>query len=207
MNFDEEKVAPSLYDPYSVLQLHLPSFDVLLHRSEPTTVDLPKGQGGEKAVDSGDSYSVSHLPGGVGFITRADREFMGLELAHVRRLLIKVLDEEEYRQIIIYHEAREHTELDEAYYSLPVWEQHLARNYFNYLRTVSNEDRRAQIRITDLRLARDLRPVELKRAPLQPDLAPPALLVRRRPALEVRDSQYLQDPPKKPEKWTESEAT
>lgn len=162
----DKKRKVSLSDPRSLLQVHLPSFDIKLSRSDPYPESVPKGVRHDIASDSGDAYSVSYLPGALGsspFVSRVDRKFMPLDPAYLKRLLLRILDDEEYGKVIAYHEDREHIEFDEEFYNLPPDEQCLMSSYVKYAKTVRNEDQRSQVRITDLRLAEALRPADLKR--------------------------------------------
>lgn len=164
----DKKRKVSLQDPRSLRQMHLSSFDIKLSRSDPYPESVPKGVRHDTMIvsDSGDAYSVSYLPGALGpspSVSRVDRKFMLLDPAYLKRLLLRILDEEEYGKVIAYHENREHTEYDEEYYNLPPDEQLSLLNHIKYGKTVRNEDQRSQVRITDLRLAEALRPADLKR--------------------------------------------
>jgi hypothetical protein len=110
--------------------------------------DLPK-------LDSGDAFSASYAYTGAGS-TSADQAYMRLDPGFLRRVLLQVLDREEYPDVVRHHNARQRLELKSE---LPKGKWPTLKD----VRWVEDPDPRAQVRITDLRLANDLTPVALRR--------------------------------------------
>lgn len=136
-------------------ELLLPSFGIKVTRSDPRSeVFLAGTERYELAPDSGDALSISYI-GRKGSGTTVDRRFMGLDQAYIRRLLLRVLDGEEYDKAVAHYDASDRTEkvdLVRPSGKRPTWRQ-----------KVKEPDPKAQVRITDLRLAKDLMPEELRR--------------------------------------------
>src|SRR5215212_244519 len=149
-------------------ELLLPSFGIKVTRSAPRSVIFPAGtEGYDLAPDSGDAFSISYLGPKVD-ATAVDWYFMGLDQAYIRRVLLRVLDGEEYHEALAHYNARNRLEVKPGVPKgkRPTWGE---------LRKVKEPDPKAQVRITDLRLAKDLRPKDLKRElePALPDLTRP----------------------------------
>jgi hypothetical protein len=128
--------------------LLLPSFGIRLTRSDARAMALPR----EWAVAeiaaplSGDAFSVSYYYTTNDYV--ADQDFMPLDEGHLRRLLLEIFSREEYTDI-----------LDHYNYSENRW--------FEVAERGSSEpgegELTPQVRITDLRLAKDLKPAVFKR--------------------------------------------
>jgi len=103
--------------------------------------------------DSGDAFSISYLDR-KSDATIVDRRFMGLDEAYIRRVLLLILDGEEYDDIHLYHGA--HT-------SRVVF-PNLPSGGLDLRHPIREEDAdpKAQVRITDLRLAKDLESPDLE---------------------------------------------
>jgi hypothetical protein len=80
---------------------------------------------------------------------------MGLDQAYIRRVLLRVLDGEEYDDILLHYTAHYPREVKPG---VPKGRPLELRD----LREVEDPDPKAQVRITDLRLAKDLEPEELE---------------------------------------------
>ncbi len=142
-------------DPVYSVELLLPSFGTRITNSDPRTEAHPPGLGSHDLnPDSGDAFSVSYLYSG-GATTPADRDFAGLHPGYVRRILLRVLDGEEYPDILDHHNARNRLEVRS---NLPEG----ARPTYLDMRRVKDPDPQAQVRLTDLRLAGDITPRNLK---------------------------------------------
>ena len=128
--------------------LHLPSFDIRLPRSDARAMALPRKWGVAEiaAPRSGDAFSVSYYYTTNDFV--ADQDFMPLDEGHLRRLLLEIFSREEYTDI-----------LDHFNYAENRW--------FEVAERGSSEpgegEPTPQVRITDLRLAKDLKPAVFKR--------------------------------------------
>jgi hypothetical protein len=128
--------------------LRLPSFDIRLTRSDARAMALPREWGVAElaAPCSGDAFSVSYYYTINDYI--ADQDFMPLDEGHLRRLLLEIFSKEEYTDI-----------LDHYNYSENRW--------FEVAERGSSEpgegEPTPQVRITDLRLAKDLKPAVFKR--------------------------------------------
>jgi hypothetical protein len=126
----------------------LPSFDIRLPRSDARAMALPRKWGVAEiaAPRSGDAFSVSYYYTTNDFV--ADQDFMPLDEGHLRRLLLEIFSREEYTDI-----------LDHYNYSENRW--------FEVAERGSSEpgegEPTPQVRITDLRLAKDLKPAVFKR--------------------------------------------
>ena len=159
MTRDERKWTQTLADPYYSGKLLLPSFGIEVDgievtRSAPRSKVYLEGERIEDLIcDSGDAFSISYLDR-KSEATTVDRRFMGLDQAYIRRVLLRVLDGEEYDDIHLYHGA--HTSRV-VFPNLPSGGLDLRHP----IREV-DEDPKAQVRITDLRLAKDLEPPELE---------------------------------------------
>jgi hypothetical protein len=146
-------------DPYYSGKLLLPSFGHEFTRIE-VTRSAPRTEvrlTGELIVDvkcdSGDAFSISYLDG-KSDATTVDRRFMGLDEAYIRRVLLLILDGEEYDDIHLYHGA--HTSRV-VFPNLPSGGLDLRHPIRE-----EDEDPKAQVRITDLRLAKDLEEEDLE---------------------------------------------
>jgi hypothetical protein len=136
-------------------ELLLPSFGIKVARSDPRSeVFLAGTEGYELAPDSGDALSMSYI-NKKGDANTVDRRFMGLDQAYIRRVLLRVLDGEEYVKIFEHYDARDSTEKVELV--------RLSGKRIPWFRKVKEPDPKAQVRITDLRLAKDLIPEDLRR--------------------------------------------
>jgi hypothetical protein len=140
-------------DPYYSGKLLLPSFGIEVDGIE-VTRSAPRTEvrlTGELLVDvecdSGDAFSISYL-GPQSEATTVDRRFMGLDEGYIRRVLLLILDGEEYDDIHLYHGA--HTSWVD-YPNLPSGGLDL-----RHPERKEDEVPKAQVRITDLRLAKDL---------------------------------------------------
>ena len=160
MTRDKGKWTHTPADPYYSGKLLLPSFGIEVDGIE-VTRSAPRSEvrlTGELLVDvecdSGDAFSISYLDR-KSDATTVDRRFMGLDEAYIRRVLLLVLDGEEYDDIHLYHGA--HT----SRVVLP----NLPSGGLDLRHPIREEDPdpKAQVRITDLRLAKDLRRLELER--------------------------------------------
>lgn len=145
-----------LQEIYGV-ELLLRSFGISVTRSDPSSVAIPAGLSKADlwALDSGDAFSVSYLDAKRG-ATTASQDYMRLDPGYLRRVLLRILDGEEYQEIVRHNDAK----------LGPVFESELPegqRPTLKDLRFAENPDPRAQVRITDLRLANDLTPVALRR--------------------------------------------
>jgi hypothetical protein len=146
-------------DPYYSGKLLLPSFGIEVDgievtRSAPRTEVRLTGEGIEDLIcDSGDAFSISYLDR-KSDATTVDRRFMGLDEAYIRRVLLLILDGEEYDEIHLYHGA--HTSRV-VFPNLPSGGLDLRHPIRE-----EDEDPKAQVRITDLRLAKDLERQELE---------------------------------------------
>jgi hypothetical protein len=146
-------------DPYYSGKLLLPSFGIEVDGIE-VTRSAPRTEvrlTGELLVDvkcdSGDAFSISYLDG-KSDATTVDRRFIGLDEAYIRRVLLLILDGEEYEDIHFYHDA--HTSWV-VYPNLPSGGLDLRHPIRE-----EDEDPKAQVRTTDLRLAKDLRRLDLE---------------------------------------------
>jgi hypothetical protein len=170
---DKRKWTQTLADPYYSGKLLLPSFGVAVDgievaRSAPRTEVYPAGTGTEDLeCDSGDAFSISYLYP-QSDATTVDRGFMGLDPAYIRRVLLRILDGEEYEDILLHYDARNRREVK---LGVPKGKHLDLRD----LRKVEDPDPKAQVRVTDLRLAKDLEVDELEselKAEV-PELRPP----------------------------------
>jgi hypothetical protein len=138
----------------------LPSFGIEvdgieLTRNAPRSEVFLEGERIEDLkCDSGDAFSISYL-GRQSDATTVDRPFMGLDSAYIRRALLLVLDGEEYDDILLHYTAQYPWEVKP---DVPEGKPLDVRD----LRKVEDPDPKAQVRITDLRLAKDLESEELK---------------------------------------------
>jgi hypothetical protein len=139
------------------VELLLPSFGISVTRSDPSSVTIPAGSSKVDlwALDSGDAFSVSYLDAKRG-ATTASQDYMRLDPGYLRRVLLRILDGEEYQEIVRHNDAKLGPVLESE---LPEGQRPTLKD----LRFAENPDRRAQVRITDLRLAKDLKPVALRR--------------------------------------------
>jgi hypothetical protein len=98
------------------------------------------------ASRSGDAFSVSYYYTADDFV--ADQDFMPLDEGHVRRLLLEIFSREEYTDILDHYNYSENRwfEVDEGRSSEP-----------------GEGEPAPQVRITDLRLAKDLKPAIFRR--------------------------------------------
>jgi hypothetical protein len=107
---DKRKWTQTPADPYYSGKLLLPSFGIEVDgievtRSAPRTEVYLEGDGIEDLIcDSGDAFSISYL-GPQSEATTVDRRFMGLDEAYIRRVLLLVLDGEEYDDILLHYTA------------------------------------------------------------------------------------------------------
>jgi hypothetical protein len=132
-------------------KLLLPSFGVSVTPSDPTTISIPSGTGTQDTFfDSGDAYSVSYLRESSRVFT-TDQEYGHLDLGYLRRILLYILDKEEYLQTL----GGDHG----VFLGLPNEPKPSSPGSD----TARSSDSEAQVRLTDLRLAKDIRPADLSR--------------------------------------------
>jgi hypothetical protein len=133
-----------IFSPY----LLLPSFGIRLTRSDARAIALPrKWAAAEIAAPlSGDAFSVSYYYTTNDYV--ADQDFMPLDEGHLRRLLLEIFSREEYTDILDHYNYPENRqfEVDEGRSSEP-----------------GEGEPTPQVRITDLRLAKDLKPAVFRR--------------------------------------------
>ena len=97
-------------DPYYSGKVLLPSFGIEVDgievtRSAPRSEVRLRGEGIEDLkCDSGDAFSISYLYR-QSDATTVDRRFMGLDQAYIRRVLLLILDGEEYDDILLHYTA------------------------------------------------------------------------------------------------------
>jgi hypothetical protein len=135
---------------YSIFSpcLLLPSFGIRLTRSDARAMALPREWGVAEiaAPLSGDAFSVSYYYTTNDYV--ADQDFMPLDEGHLRRLLLEIFSREEYTDIL-------------DHYNYP------ENRWFEVAERGSSEpgegEPTPQVRITDLRLAKDLKPAVFKR--------------------------------------------
>lgn len=136
--------------------LILPSFGVRVTRSDPRTESFLTGQEAYGlAPDSSDTFSISYLHH-KGDATPADRSFMGMDIGYVRRVLLRILDGEEYQEVLDHYNARNRLEPKPG---VPKGKPLTILD----VKKVKDPDPKAQVRITDLRIAKDLELNDLKR--------------------------------------------
>ena len=134
--------------------LLLPSFDIRLPRSDARAMALPREWGvAEIAASlSGDAFSVSYYYTTNDYV--ADQDFMPLDEGHLRRLLLEIFSREEYTDILDHYNYLDHYKYPE-------------NPFFEVAERGSSEpgegEPTPQVRITDLRLAKDLKPAVFKR--------------------------------------------
>jgi hypothetical protein len=151
---DKGKWTHTPADPYYSGKLLLPSFGIEVDgievtRSAPRSKVYLEGDGIEDLIcDSGDAFSISYL-GPQSEATTVDRRFMGLDQAYIRRVLLLILDGEEYDDILLHYTAHYPREFKP---DVPKGKPLDLRD----LREREDPDPKAQVRITDLRLAKDL---------------------------------------------------
>src|SRR5215218_6988157 len=110
MTRDKGKWTHTPADPYYSGKLLLPSFGIEVDgievtRSAPRSKVYLEGDGIEDLIcDSGDAFSISYL-GPQSEVTTVDRRFMGLDQAYIRRVLLLILDGEEYDDILLHYTA------------------------------------------------------------------------------------------------------
>jgi hypothetical protein len=156
---DKRKWTQTPADPFYSGKLLLPSFGheftrIEVTRSAPRTEVRLRGELiVDVKCDSSDAFSISYLDR-KSDATTVDRRFMGLDEAYIRRVLLLILDGEEYDDIHLYHGA--HTSRV-VFPNLPSGGLDLRHPIRE-----EDEDPKAQVRITDLRLAKDLRRLELE---------------------------------------------
>ena len=131
-------------------ELYLPSFNIYITRSDPSASVIQGGWGNyDIALESGDAISVSYLDEKNEVFT-ADQDFRPLDPSYLRRILLQVLDREEYQEAVEYYQAQERWE--EVDPELSEGQSPTIRGR----RRIKDADPRAQVRISDLRLANDL---------------------------------------------------
>jgi hypothetical protein len=115
----------------------------------------PKGSGDYfvSFYESGDAYSISYYRAG-GYLASADQGYMHLHPGYLRGILLRILSEEEYLKIEDHHYSMAHLKLEED-----AKEDRTVEDFT----LVMHPDPNAQVSISDLRLAKELRPVVLKR--------------------------------------------
>ncbi|MDP9476909.1 MAG: hypothetical protein M3R38_14690 [Actinomycetota bacterium] len=119
---------------------------------------VPAGWGtADLAVDSGDAFSVSYLHHLKGEAFTVDRAFEGMDPAFLRRALLRVLDGEEYEAIQDHHNAQLACEFETE----ASGERRVPR--YRFVASSEGPEAVAQVRITDLRLAKNLKPKVLER--------------------------------------------
>jgi hypothetical protein len=110
MTKDKREWTQTPADPYYSGKLLLPSFGIEVDgievtRSAPRSKVYLEGDGIEDLIcDSGDAFSISYL-GPQSEATTVDRRFMGLDQAYIRRVLLLILDGEEYDDILLHYTA------------------------------------------------------------------------------------------------------
>jgi len=144
---DKPNYSPPGYLAFSPCLL-LPSFGIRLTRSDARAIALPrKWAAAEIAARlSGDAFSASYYYTTNDYV--ADQDFMPLDEGHLRRLLLEIFSREEYRDILDHYNYSEDRqfEVDQGRLSEP-----------------GEGEPNPQVRITDLRLAKDLKPAVFKR--------------------------------------------
>jgi hypothetical protein len=96
-------------------KLLLPSFGICVSRSDPSTeAFLKEGRATDFLFDSGDAFSVSYLRESSN-VSIADQNFADLDPGYLRRILLRILDEEEYERIEEHHTRRTLQGLDPAF--------------------------------------------------------------------------------------------
>lgn len=139
----------SIFSPY----LLLPSFGIRLARSAPESLVLPRGSGTADIAspESGDAFSVSYYLTTIEIV--AAQDFIPLDEARLRRLLLEILSREEYSDIVEHYATQDRAELiHEGTPEGGGWS-------FKHRK----EDPTPQVRITDLRLAMNLKPALFRR--------------------------------------------
>jgi hypothetical protein len=140
-------------------KLLLPSFGIGVSRSAPSAVAVPTGWGNaDFSVDGGDAFSVSYLRESSN-VSTANQDFVQVDPAYLRRILLRVLYEEEYEWIEEHHTQRNLRDL-QGFGTKPLADR---QNLLSGPQITGNKDRWAQVRLTDLRLAKDIKPAHLKR--------------------------------------------
>ncbi len=144
-------------DPVYGGKLLLPSFGIYVTRSDPYVIALPKGSGTDDMVrlDSGDAFSVSYLYA-QSHVSTADQDFLRLDPGYLKRILLRVLDGEEYQEIVDHHHALIRWDVRTGF---PEGQKPTIMDY----EFVRDPNPTAQVRVTDLRLAKDLTTLVLKR--------------------------------------------
>jgi hypothetical protein len=128
--------------------LLLPSFGIRLTRSDARAMALPRKWAVAEiaAPRSGDAFSISYYYTTNDYV--ADQDFMPLDEGHLRRLLLEIFSREEYTDIL-------------DHYNYP------ENRWFEVAERGSSEpgegESTPQVRITDLRLAKDLKPAVFRR--------------------------------------------
>lgn len=137
-------------------KLLLPSFGIYVSRSDPSAVAfLKEGRATDFLIDSGDAYSVSYLRESSN-VSTADQDFADLDPGYLRRILLRILDGEEYERLEEHHTRRTLQGLDPAFLEgrrPRSSEEGIARGSSGV----------AQVRLTDLRLATDITSADLRR--------------------------------------------
>lgn len=153
-----EKKSTPIYDPVDLIfsgKLPLPSFGIDITRSAPSAVAIPAGFGNpDMSLESGDAFSVSYLGEGK-TLSPADQDFLRLDPGYLRKILIRILDSEEYQTVVEHHTPSRRLKAEAEGKESP----HLLFDY----ETVRDPDPKGQVRISDLRLANDLKPIALRR--------------------------------------------
>ena len=138
-------------------RLRLPSFGINVARSDPSAVAMPTDLGtADLSPDSGDAFSASYLREG-SKVSTANQDFWRLDLGYLRRILLRILGDEEYERILDHHYDPLH---------LPEFGEESSKDLTpppSGSEAPSGSAARAQVRLTDLRLARDVRPADLRR--------------------------------------------
>ena len=176
------------FSPY----LLLPSFGIRLTRSDARAMALPQKWAAAEisARFSGDAFSVSYYYTTNDYV--ADQDFMPLDEGHLRRLLLEIFSREEYTDIL-------------DHYNYP------ENRWFEVAEKGSSEpgegEPTPQVRITDLRLAKDLKPAVIKRE-LKPALVNLELPVTKNNVLRWKwdTLSHYKTPPKDPPGLDEAEA-
>ena len=140
-------------------KLLLPSFRTSVTRSDPSTVTIQVDQGMvDFSTDSGDAFSVSYLRESSD-ATIAEQNFAPSDHGYLKRILLYILYEEEYERIEEHHGRRNSIEIEAFFGKYPTHRESVLPG--------QEVDRasgsKAQVRLTDLRLAEDIKPVDLKR--------------------------------------------
>jgi hypothetical protein len=140
-------------------KLLLPSFRTSVTRSDPSTVTIPVDQGMvDFFLDSGDAFSVSYLRESSD-ATIADQNFAPADHGHLKRILLCILYAEEYERIEEHHGRRNSREFEAFFGEASTHRESVLPGQ----EVDRDSNSKAQVRLTDLRLVKDIKPIKLKR--------------------------------------------